>query len=170
MNFALALTVALTGFNPGPAAPIDLGSGSVAGGEDTISREQAAKIQKAARNLKRTANDVEEIAHKRGYSRTLFWADRLGDLADTLVDEAGDLIRGGDGRDDEVRHLLRELYGAYSNYRTYVGNIPEERDRKMLLKGTLKAYRGVFEATCGPTPSDDDKALAPPRPGPDDSD
>ncbi len=170
MNFAFALAIALLGAGPGPVAPAHVGSGPISGGTGSISREQATKIQKAARSLKRAANDAEELAHKRGYPRTLFWADRLGDLADTLVDEAGDLIRGGDGRDDEVRHLLREVYGAYSNFRMAAGNLPEERDRRMLLKGTLKAYRDVFEAICGPMPSDEDKALVPPRPGADDSD
>ena len=170
MNFALMLAVVLLDVEPGPTAPTRLTSGSISGDTGTLSREQATRIQKAARGLKRVANDAEERAHMRGYPRTRFWADRLGDLADGLVDEAGDLIRGGDGRDDEVRHLLREVYGAYSNFRMAAGNLPEERDRRMLLKGTLKAYRDVFEAICGPVPSDEDKALAPPKPGEDDSD
>jgi hypothetical protein len=164
------LVASLLGGDAGPAAPARLSSASVSGGAGTVSKEQAGKIQKAARGIKKLANAAEESAHKKGYARTLFWADRLGDFADSLVDEAGDLIRDGGGHDDEVRHLLREIYGAYSNYRVTVGNLPEERDRRTLLKGSLKAYRELFKAVCGPTPGEDDKALSPPAQGPDDSD
>jgi hypothetical protein len=170
MNFPLTLAVALLGVGPSSAATAQIPPGSISGDSGTISRAQATEIQKAARTLKRVANEAEVFAHKRDYPRTLFWADRLGDFADTLVDEAGDLIRDGNGPDDEVRHLLRELYGSYSNFRMAAGNLPEERDRKTLLRGSLKAYRDVYKAICGPMPSNEDKALAPPEPGTDDSD
>jgi hypothetical protein len=165
--FMLAVTLldggsSLSAATQRPSAP-------VSGNTGTITKGQAVKVQKAARALKKVANVAEDAAHKKNFAKTLFWADRLGDFADTMVDEVGDLIRDEGGADDEIRHLLREIYGAYSNFRMAVGNLPEERDRRTLLKGSLKAYREVFEAIC-PMPSDQDKALSPPNAGPDDSD
>jgi hypothetical protein len=169
MMIAFMLSVAFLGGEASPSAATQRPSASVSGDPGTITKEQAVKVQKAARAMKKMTNAAEDTAHKRNYSRTLFWADRLGDFADTMVDEAGDLIRDGGGPDDEIRHLLGEMYGAYANFRMAVGNLPEERDRRTLHKGSLKAYRDVFEAVC-PVPTDKDKALSPPMPGPDDSD
>jgi hypothetical protein len=169
MDTLFMLAVTLLGGEASPASPVRCPSASVSGERDTITKEQAVRIQKAARGVKKVANAAEEVAHRKSYAKTLFWADRLGDFADSLVDEAGDLIRDGGGNDDEVRHLLREIYGAYSNFRMAAMNLPEERDRRTLLKGSLKAYRELFEAIC-PMPTNQAKALLPPMPGPDDSD
>jgi hypothetical protein len=161
--------VMLLGGEASPATPGQCPSASVCGERDTVTKEQAVKIQKAARGVKKVANAAEEVAHRKNFAKTLFWADRLGDFADSLIDEAGDLIRDEGGSGDEVRHLLREIYGAYSNFRMAAMNLAEERDRRRLLQGSLKAYREVFEAIC-PMPTNQDKALLPPMPGPDDSD
>jgi hypothetical protein len=162
MNLAFALAIAFLGVGPASSASAET--------EGHVTKEQAARIQKAAKVLHKVANVVEENASNKGLRKTHYWADRVGDLADGLEDEAGDLIRDGGGRDDEVRHTLGQIFDAYTNDRNCVVNLPDGRDRKSLLKGTLKAYRELYEAICGPEPVADDAALAPPKPSAEDSD
>jgi hypothetical protein len=159
MTMSFSMSVAMIGDGPSP--------GVKEGG--TISRERAIKIQKAARVLHRVANDSEEIADGKHFRKTLYWADRLGDLADGLEDEAGDLIRSNGGLDDEIRRSLHEVYGAHQNFRQAVQNLPDPDDRRKILKGTLKAYKDLYEAICDHESREDRESFAPPKPGPDDS-
>jgi len=77
-----------------------------------------------------------------------YWAGKSEDKLNVLEDQMDSVIDDGeDVAPSDVRVSIQDIHDSYAKYRKFVQNVPNDSDRKKLLKGTLEAFKLLLSST-----------------------